>query len=93
MGKGALHHDAFSMPSNLTTVCTSMADTVFGPSPKPYNEAETLASFDSVPLFMKSLPEETAEDSSLAALQSLVYDGTPDGRWHITRQILVPDLY
>lgn len=53
---------------------------VVGPAPKPYNEAEILASFDSVPLFMKSLPEETTEDSALAALQSLVYDGNPDGR-------------
>jgi len=50
-----------------------------GPAPKPYNAAEVLTSFDSVPLFMRSLPEETSEDSALAALQSLVYDGTPDG--------------
>jgi hypothetical protein len=60
-------------------VSTEMAAQVVGPAPKPYNVSETLASFDSVPLFMKSLPEETAEDSALAALQSLVYDGSPDG--------------
>lgn len=52
---------------------------VLGPAPKPYDEAEALAAFDTVPLFMKSLPEDTAEDSALGALQSLVYDGTPDG--------------
>jgi len=56
-----------------------MAAQVVGPAPKPYNAAEVLASFDSVPLFMRSLPEETPEDSALAALQSLVHDGTPDG--------------
>ena len=56
-----------------------MAAQPFGPVSKAYNEAETLASFDLVPLFMKSLPEETGEDSALAALQSLVHDGTPDG--------------
>ena len=43
-----------------------MATQVVGPSPKSYNAAETLASFDTVSLL------ETAEDSALAALQSLV---------------------
>jgi len=40
-------------------------------------EEEALASFDSVPLFMKSLPDDE-EDPTLAALQSLIYEGTPD---------------
>ncbi|RDB20499.1 Tetratricopeptide repeat protein 4 [Hypsizygus marmoreus] len=37
-----------------------------------------LAAFDSVPLFMKSLPTEDTEDVTLAALQSLAHEGTPD---------------
>jgi hypothetical protein len=50
-----------------------------GPAPKERpTEEEVLASFDSVPLFMKSLPEDDA-DPTLAALQSLIYEGTPDG--------------
>jgi hypothetical protein len=41
-------------------------------------DAENLdASMSEVPLFMKELPEE--ENDTLAALQSLVYDGTPEG--------------
>jgi len=49
-----------------------------GPSLKPAkNEVEALAAFDSVPLFMKSLPDE--EDLAVSALQSLIYEGTPDG--------------
>jgi len=56
-----------------------MALPVIGPARKPSTVAETLASFDSVPLFMKSLPEEPTEDPALAALQSLIFEGTPDG--------------
>lgn len=52
---------------------------IVGPALKPSAEAETLASFDSVPLFMKSWPDEPTEDTALAALQSLVFEGTPDG--------------
>ncbi|KAJ7087181.1 hypothetical protein B0H15DRAFT_781720 [Mycena belliarum] len=39
---------------------------------------ERLAEFDSVPLFMKSLPDEDAEDPLIAALQSLAHEGSPD---------------
>jgi hypothetical protein len=35
------------------------------------------AAMSEVPLFMKELPAE--ENDTLAALQSLVYDGTPEG--------------
>lgn len=38
-----------------------------------------MAAFDSVPLFMKSLPEDALDDHTVAALQSLAHDGTPDG--------------
>ena len=48
--------------------------------PQPASIEDALASFDSVPLFMKSLPQEDTDDTVLSALQSLVHDGTPDGR-------------
>lgn len=39
-----------------------------------------LAELDSVPLFMQSLPDdEIADNPTLAALQSLAHEGTPDG--------------
>jgi hypothetical protein len=47
--------------------------------PQPASVDETLASFDSVPLFMKSLPQDDTDNEALDALQSLVFDGTPDG--------------
>lgn len=53
-----------------------------GPQPLTSDELqEKLEAFDSIPLFMKSLPDEDpADNASLAALQSLVYEGTPDGQ-------------
>ncbi|CDO68732.1 hypothetical protein BN946_scf184652.g59 [Trametes cinnabarina] len=47
-----------------------------GPQQIPIEEK--LAAFDSVPLFMKSLPEEATDDAAISALQSLAYEGTPD---------------
>jgi hypothetical protein len=59
---------------------TKMTETVVGPAQKPSKtEEEILAAFDSIPLFMKSLPEEDNQDTTLSALQSLIYEGTPDG--------------
>ncbi|KAI0677475.1 40S ribosomal protein S7 [Trametes maxima] len=49
-----------------------------GPLPAPPPLAEKMAAFDSVPLFMKSLPEDATEDAAISALQSLAYEGTPD---------------
>jgi small subunit ribosomal protein S7e len=49
------------------------------PLPQPPSIDEKLASFDSVPLFMKSLPEDDTDNDALGALQSLAFDGTPDG--------------
>lgn len=48
-----------------------------GPQPPSVNEQ--LASLESVPLFMSSLPDDPADNPALNALQSLVHDGTPDG--------------
>ncbi|KAK0467998.1 40S ribosomal protein S7 [Desarmillaria tabescens] len=50
---------------------------IAGPQPLQRNVEEKLAELDSVPLFMKSLPEDT-DDVAIAALQELAYDGTPD---------------
>lgn len=56
---------------------TQITETV-GPQPLHKNVEEKLAELDSVPLFMKSLPEDT-DDVAIAALQELAYEGTPDG--------------
>lgn len=53
-----------------------------GPSPvAPDVVAQKLADLDNVPLFMRdALAAESAEDNAtIAALQSLVHDGSPDG--------------
>ncbi|KAJ7499257.1 hypothetical protein FB451DRAFT_1161780 [Mycena latifolia] len=56
-----------------------MAATKIGPQPPSKLSLEQrLAEFDSVPLFMKSLPDEDADDPMIAALQSLAHEGTPD---------------
>ncbi|KAM6495667.1 40S ribosomal protein S7 [Amanita muscaria] len=50
-----------------------------GPQPLSDEDlAKKLAEFDSIPLFMKSLPSEETDDAALAALQNLAYEGTPD---------------
>jgi hypothetical protein len=57
-----------------------MSATNVGPQPLSEDSIdEKLAAFDSVPLFMKSLPPEGTDDAAIAALQSLVFEGTPDG--------------
>jgi len=48
------------------------------PLPQPPDLEDKLAAFNSIPLFMKSLPEDDTENATIAALQSLVHDGTPD---------------
>ncbi|THH18023.1 hypothetical protein EW146_g2901 [Bondarzewia mesenterica] len=48
------------------------------PLPEAPSFEDKLAAFDSIPLFMKSLPEEDSGNSAIAALQSLAYEGTPD---------------
>ena len=49
-----------------------------GPQPRDIDYEAKLAEFDKIPLFMKSLPEEDTEDATIAALQDLAYEGTPD---------------
>jgi len=38
-----------------------------------------LREMDEVPLFMTDVPENVDQIPALAALQSLIYDGTPEG--------------
>ncbi|EMD40671.1 hypothetical protein CERSUDRAFT_130797 [Gelatoporia subvermispora B] len=52
------------------------SDAPIGPQPRDFDEH--LASFNSVPLFMQSLPEDVTDNSVVSALQSLAYEGTPD---------------
>ncbi|RHZ46535.1 hypothetical protein Glove_615g4 [Diversispora epigaea] len=47
------------------------------PKPKNVNE-EFLKEWNKVPLFMTELPEEEEESETLAALQSLMYEGSPE---------------
>ncbi|CAL1701335.1 unnamed protein product [Somion occarium] len=47
------------------------------PPPKRDDADEFLSTFDSVPLFMKSLPDDT-DNIAVEALQSLAFEGTPD---------------
>ncbi|KAF7317097.1 hypothetical protein HMN09_00444400 [Mycena chlorophos] len=56
-----------------------MAAPTLGPEALPRRTfEETMADLDTVPLFMKSLPDEPADDPMIAALQSIAYEGTPD---------------
>ena len=48
------------------------------PKSRPTDD-KALAAFESVPLFMKSLQEDDIQNPAVSALQSLIYDGTPDG--------------
>ncbi|KAF8211486.1 hypothetical protein K438DRAFT_1569148 [Mycena galopus ATCC 62051] len=50
-----------------------------GPQPVPkLTLEEKLKEFDSIPLFMKSLPEEETDDPTISALQALAHEGSPD---------------
>ena len=44
------------------------------------NHQEKIDAFDSTPLFMSSLPKDHESNETLAALQALAYDGTPQGK-------------
>ncbi|RXW25786.1 hypothetical protein EST38_g77 [Candolleomyces aberdarensis] len=51
----------------------------YGPRELSQEEIDLkLKAFDDIPLFMKSLPDDESENPAIAALQDLVYEGTPD---------------
>lgn len=47
--------------------------------PQPRQSENTLEELENVPLFMRSLPENSSDDATISALQSLAHEGTPDG--------------
>jgi hypothetical protein len=55
------------------------ASTHYQPQPQPQPVHEKLQALDDVPLLMQSLPDAHSKNVALNALQSLAYDGTPDG--------------
>lgn len=57
-----------------------LARVIMATHPEPPSFDEHLASLESHPLFMSSLPDDDVDNAALSALQSLVHDGTPDGR-------------
>ena len=57
-----------------------MAATFPQPLRNPKSPEEKLAELESLPLFMKSLPEDASDDPIISALQNLAHEGTPDGR-------------
>lgn len=63
----------------MKTTDDRMAATFPQPLQNKMSPEEKLAELESLPLFMKSLPEDTSDDPLIGALQSLVHEGTPDG--------------
>jgi hypothetical protein len=53
--------------------------TALFPQPAESSFEEKIAALQNTPLFMKSLPSEESNDPVIQALQSLAFDGTPDG--------------
>lgn len=54
------------------------------PLPPDASYDEKMAKLESTPLFMREMPDEAAEDPTIAALQSLLYEGTPDGAYTLS---------
>jgi len=51
-----------------------------GPAERSKGELDKkLSDLNNVPLFMQTMPEDPSENPTLAALQSLVHEGSPDG--------------
>lgn len=62
----------------LDLPCLAMASL---PQPAAYDVQSKLKEMESLPLFMKSLPDDTDQpNEAVEALQALVHEGTPDGR-------------
>lgn len=52
-----------------------------GPEEAPQSDFdEKLAAVEKLPLFTKTLTDEDTDNIAMQALQSLAYEGTPDGR-------------
>jgi hypothetical protein len=56
--------------------------------PANYDVTSKLKEMDSVPLFMKSLPDDPDQpNDAVEALQALVHEGTPNGGFITQRDI------
>jgi hypothetical protein len=49
------------------------------PGPQQKDSNEIAKAIDSTPLFMTQLPTDGQDNDTLAAIQSLIYDGPPEG--------------
>ena len=78
-----------SFLSFIKTADNNMAATFPRPLQNQKSPEEKLAELESLPLFMKSLPEDTSDDPVISALQNLAHEGTPDGRhFSVTSSLL-----
>jgi hypothetical protein len=62
--------------TNLTP--DSVASPAAGPALPPKKDIEQ--HFADAPLFMRSLPEEEGSNDMISALQSLIFEDSPDGQ-------------
>lgn len=51
-----------------------------GPALPP--KKDIVQHFADAPLFMRSLPEEEGSNDMISALQSLIFEDSPDGQYH-----------
>lgn len=65
--------------SFIKTTDNNMAATFPLPPKNEKSVEEKLAELESLPLFMKDLPDDPSDDPVISALQSLAHEGTPDG--------------
>lgn len=82
--------DLCAFLSWLSTAISKISDNMSLPEERSYEQK--LQEFDSVPLFMRSLPDEGVDDTAITALQSLVHEGTPDGGWIESSTIILATL-
>ncbi|KAG2013383.1 40S ribosomal protein S7 [Coprinopsis cinerea AmutBmut pab1-1] len=67
------------LEKHIIEMARSQPAPVAGPRELSQEEIDAkLKALDDIPLFMKSLPDESSENPVLAALQDLAYEGTPD---------------
>ena len=59
-----------------------MSAIVAGPAPPEIDYEARLKELEAHPLFMRDLPDDVHANERLEALQSLIYDDTPDSVYH-----------
>ena len=73
--------ETFAFFSETRVVDDNMAAIFPQLHPNAKSPEEKLAELESLPLFMKSIPEDPSDDPVISALQSLAHEGTPDGKY------------